>query len=78
MSYTREAPTPQPPCLPSPVLRRGMYRLRSIRPTSEGTKFLLFTFGIGLAAINTGNNLFYLLLAMMLSLIVISGLLSEH
>ena len=57
---------------------RGMSRWRSIRLTSEGTRFLLFTFGIGLAAINTGNNLFYLLLAMMLSLIVISGLLSEH
>lgn len=57
---------------------RGLSRRRSIRLTSEGTRFLLFTFGIGLAAINTGNNLFYLLLAMMLSLIVISGLLSEH
>ena len=57
---------------------RGMSRWRSIRLTSEGTRFLLFTLGIGLAAINTGNNLFYLLLAMMLSLIVISGLLSEH
>jgi uncharacterized protein (DUF58 family) len=56
----------------------GISRRRSIRLTPEGTKFLLFTFGIGLAAINTGNNLFYLLLAMMLSLIVISGLLSEH
>jgi uncharacterized protein (DUF58 family) len=55
-----------------------MSRRRSIRFTPEGTRFLLFTFGIGLAAINTGNNLFYLLLAMMLSLIVISGLLSEH
>jgi uncharacterized protein (DUF58 family) len=53
-------------------------RWRSIRLTPEGTRFLLFTFGIGLAAINTGNNLFYLLLAMMLSFIVISGLLSEH
>ena len=57
---------------------RDLSRRRSIRLTSEGTRFLLFTFGIGLAAINTGNNLFYLLLAMMLSLIMISGLLSEH
>jgi len=66
--------------LTSPVFSyiRGMSRRRSIRLTSEGTRFLLFTFGIGLAAINTGNNLFYLLLAMMLSFIVISGLLSEH
>lgn len=51
---------------------------RSIRLTPEGTRFLLFTVAIGVAAINTGNNLFYLLLALMLSLIVISGLLSEH
>ena len=59
------------------LLRRLSIR-RSIRLTSEGTRFLLFTLGIGIAAINTGNNLFYLLLAMMLSLIIISGLLSEH
>jgi uncharacterized protein (DUF58 family) len=59
------------------LLRRLPVR-RSIRLTSEGTRFLLFTLGIGIAAINTGNNLFYLLLAMMLSLIVISGLMSEH
>ena len=51
---------------------------RSIRLTSEGVRFLLFTIGIGVAAINTGNNLFYLLLAMMLSFVVISGLLSEQ
>ncbi|MFO0731642.1 MAG: DUF58 domain-containing protein [Nitrospiraceae bacterium] len=46
--------------------------------TSEGTRFLLFTLAVGVAAVNTGNNLFYLLLAMMLSLIVMSGLLSEQ
>jgi uncharacterized protein (DUF58 family) len=51
---------------------------RSIRLTSEGIRFLLFALGIGIAAINTGNNLFYLLLAMMLSLVMISGLLSEY
>src|SRR5574342_761845 len=51
---------------------------RSIRLTSEGIRFLLFTIGIGVAAVNTGNNLFYLLLAMMLSVVVISGLLSEQ
>lgn len=57
---------------------RWCSRNRSIRLTSEGTRFLLFTLAVGVAAINTGNNLFYLLLAMMLSLIVISGLLSEQ
>ncbi len=56
---------------------RWISRNRSIRLTSEGTRFLLFTLAVGVAAINTGNNLLYLLLAMMLSLIVISGVLSE-
>jgi uncharacterized protein (DUF58 family) len=41
-------------------------------------RFLLFSGAVGLAAINTGNNLLYLLLAMMLSLIVVSGILSEQ
>ena len=57
---------------------RWFSRHRSIRLTPEGTRFLLFTLAVGVAAVNTGNNLFYLLLAMMLSLIVISGLLSEQ
>lgn len=57
---------------------RFLVNRRSLRLTSEGTRFLLFTIGIGVAAVNTGNNLFYLLLAMMLSIIVISGLLSEQ
>ena len=34
-------------------------------------------FGIGLAAINTGNNLLFLVLGLMLSSIVVSGVLSE-
>jgi uncharacterized protein (DUF58 family) len=37
----------------------------------------LFAAAVGIAAVNTGNNLFYLLLAMMLSVILVSGLLSE-
>jgi uncharacterized protein (DUF58 family) len=40
--------------------------------------FLLFALAVGVAAINTGNNLFYMILAMMLSLILVSGLVSEH
>ncbi|MCS6306164.1 MAG: DUF58 domain-containing protein [Nitrospira sp.] len=55
-----------------------LFRGRSTRITSEGVQFLLFTLAIGIAAINTGNNLFYLLLAMMLSLILISGIVAEH
>lgn len=51
---------------------------RSTRFTSEGLQFLLFTLAVGVAAINTGNNLFYLLLAMMLSIILISGIAAEQ
>ena len=67
-----------PPLARLADILRWLYRYRTIRLTSDGTRFLLLTFGIGLAAINTGNNLLYLLLAMMLSLIVISGVLSEQ
>lgn len=62
----------------SPPFIRRLFRHRSTRITSEGVQFLLFTLAIGIAAINTGNNLFYLLLAMMLSLILISGIVAEH
>ncbi len=61
-----------------PRFIRWFYRYRSIRLTPEGTRFVLLTLAVGVAAINTGNNLLYLLLAMMLSLVVLSGLLSEQ
>ena len=57
---------------------RWFYRYRSLRLTPEGVRFLLLTLAVGMAALNTGNNLLYLLLAMMLSLIVMSGILSEQ
>src|SRR2546429_7599778 len=57
---------------------RWLYHYRSISLTSEGTGFGLLSFAVGIAAINTGNNLLYLLLPMMLSLIVMSGILSEQ
>lgn len=53
------------------------YGYRTLRLTPEGVRFLVLTVALGVAAINTGNNLLYLLLAMMLSLIVVSGVLSE-
>jgi uncharacterized protein (DUF58 family) len=53
------------------------YRRRSLTFTPLGTRFILVTLAIGLAAINTGNNLLYLVLALMLSLITLSGILSE-
>ncbi len=45
--------------------------------TREGKWFLLITVGVGAAAINTGNNMLYLALSMNLSLIILSGVLSE-
>jgi uncharacterized protein (DUF58 family) len=61
-------------------LRRLARRLRPrrrLRLTREGRLYLAITIGIGLAAINTGNNLLYLLLGWLLSLIVASGALSN-
>ncbi len=40
--------------------------------TKEGKRFILATFLISIAAINTGNNLLYLILAMMLSILILS------
>ena len=51
---------------------------RTIRPTREGWWCLAVTVGLGLTAMNTGNNLLYLLESMVLALIVISGALSEQ
>jgi uncharacterized protein (DUF58 family) len=55
-----------------------MFRFpRRLRITFEGKAFLLITLGVGVAAINTGNNLLYLAFSMNLSLILVSGFLSE-
>lgn len=51
---------------------------RVLRPTREGWWFIGAAFALGLAATNTGNNLLYLLFAMLLGFITISGLLSEQ
>jgi uncharacterized protein (DUF58 family) len=59
--------------------RRGFWGKwpRRLKLTREGKYFIFITFGVGVAAINTGNNLLYLLLGMLLSLIIVSGVLSE-
>lgn len=56
---------------------RGWRLPRKLRITREGKYFLGITFGVGVAAINTANNLLYLLLGLLLSLIVISSVMSE-
>lgn len=50
---------------------------RRLKLTREGRYFIAITFGVGFVGILTANNLLYVLLGMLLSLIVVSGLLSE-
>jgi len=62
------------------ALRRMWRRLRPprrLKLTREGRYFIAITIGIGLAAINTGNNLLYLLLGWLLSVIIASGAMSD-
>lgn len=48
-----------------------------MRFTRFGWFYVIFTIAIGAAAINTGNNLLYLTLGILLSFIIISGILSD-
>jgi len=58
-------------------LRRRLRPPRTLRPTRAGWAFFAITFGVGFAALNTGNNLLYLVLSLMLAFLVLSGVLSE-
>ena len=58
-------------------LRRRLRPPRRLRFTREGRVITLLAVGIGFAAVNTGNNLLYLLLGWLLSFIIASGILSE-
>lgn len=58
-------------------IRRWLEPPRRLRPTRAGWWFFVITFGVGFAALNTGNNLLYLVLALMLAFLVLSGVLSE-
>lgn len=50
---------------------------RRLKLTREGKYFIAVTFGVGFVGILTANNLLYVLLGILLSLIVVSGMLSE-
>jgi len=58
------------------IFRRRRSR-RKFRLTREGRAFLFVTLGVGLAAVNTANNLLYLVLGLLLSLLLVSGVLSD-
>ena len=51
-------------------IRRWLTPPRKLRVTREGRYYIGITLAVGAAAINTANNLLYLLLGMLLSLIV--------
>jgi uncharacterized protein (DUF58 family) len=51
---------------------------RRLSFTRAGRWYTGLTIGIGLAAINTGNNLLFLVLGLLLASIVVSGILSEQ
>ena len=55
----------------------GRKRGQRLSLTKEGKLYLAVTLGVGIAAVNTGNNLLYLLLGWLLSMIIASGVLSN-
>lgn len=58
--------------------KKGFLNLpRTLSFTFEGKRYIAILILIGFAAINTGNNLLYLIVAMLLSIIIISGIMSE-
>src|SRR6187551_3093155 len=59
-------------------LRRRFRPPRRLSFTREGKIIVILSVGVGFAAINTGNNLLYLLLGWLLSFIIASGILSEQ
>jgi uncharacterized protein (DUF58 family) len=66
---------------PASVVRRvtswWWRRARAIQPTRDGWWCVVASIGLGVAAVNTGNNLAYLLCSMLLALILVSGFLSD-
>ena len=58
-------------------VRRSLRPPRTLRPTRAGWAFFALTMGVGVAALNTGNNLLYMVLALLLAFLVLSGVLSE-
>ncbi len=58
-------------------IRRWLRPPRRLKFTRSGRWFVAITLLLGVGAINTGNNLLYMLLGMMLGLIIVSGIMSE-
>jgi len=65
-----------------PGNKRRRFRLtvanRGLSFTPLGGWFLAVAFALGVAAINSGSNLLYLVVSMMLSMVTVSGIISEQ
>ena len=70
--------SPAPAVRPARRRRSRLQLPRTLKVTGMGRTYLVVTFGVGLGALNTGNNLLYLVLGLLLSIIVLSGVLSER
>lgn len=57
--------------------KKASFFPRTLKVTKLGKWYIAILLLIGIAAINTGNNLLYLVVGMLLSLIIISGIMSE-
>ena len=68
---------PERALLPHELRRLGRAVPRRLRFTRDGKLLFFITLGIGFGAVNSGNNLLYLVLGVLLSLIMVSGVLSE-
>lgn len=65
------------PLSPKQIGRLGAAMPKRLRFTGEGKLLVVLALGIGTAAVNSGNNLLYLVFGLLLSLIMVSGVLSE-
>ena len=58
------------------LLRLGKDNWARTSPTREGIIFIILSVIVGFSAINTNNNLLYLIFGVMISLVVVSGIIS--
>lgn len=61
----------------APVVHISGKQIRAVRITRPGWGFIVLTVGLGLGGLNTGNNLLYLVFAMLLSMLVMNAILSR-
>lgn len=52
-------------------------RYNRVRPTAAGTWYLVVTLGVAVGAMNTGNNLVYAVLSVMMGVLVVNNVLAE-